>query len=185
LCVCLFVCACLCACECITWYATWDYREVTKKRTLHSLTTAAAAAAACSFCVRAWKDKTSVGKSMKVCGQHLQRLHAMNFNKMCGYMCCGGHIDPSVCLSLIYMRISPAFFLYRCTRLLCEDTGFVCGKTGFFAQIEGSLADRGLFIQGAFAAFVQNESIKRPQTRTRGLVSAVFGNVCASITGCR
>jgi len=82
------------------------------------------------------------------------------------------------------MRISPAFLLYRCTRLLCEDEGFVCGNTGFFAQIQGSLADRGLFIQGAFAAFVQNECTKRPQTRTTGVLSAAFGNVCASMTGC-
>ena len=107
---------------------------------------------------------------MKVCGQHLQRLHAGSFNSMCAYMCCGGHVDPSVCWSLlIYMRISPAFLLCRYTGLLCRDTWFVCG-------------DRGLFIHGAFATgavFLKNESTKRPQTCT--VLSAVFGATCVEV----
>jgi len=107
---------------------------------------------------------------MKVCGQHLQRLHAGSFNSMCAYMCCGGHVDPSVCWSLlIYVRISPAFLLCRYTGLLCRDTWFVCG-------------DRGLFIHGAFArgaVFLKNESTKRPQTCT--VLSAVFGATCVEV----
>jgi len=135
---------------------------------------------------------------MKVCGHHLQRLEAVcfntecaymcsfntqsaymcsfntqsaylcSFNTQCAYMCCGGHIDPSVCLSLlIYMRISPAF-------LLCRYMGLLCGDTGLFTQ--------HAFVRGV--VFLKNECTKRPQTRTTGVISAVFGNVCASMTGC-
>ena len=44
---------------------------------------------------------------------------------------------------------------------------------GSFVEIQDSCADRGLFIQGAFAegaVFLKNESATRPQTRTRGLI---------------
>ena len=56
-----------------------------------------------------------------------------------------------------------------------------------FAEIEGSCADTGLFIQGAFAGgavFLKNECTKRPQTGTAGVISAVFGNVCGITTAC-
>jgi len=110
-----------------------------------------------------------------MCSFNTQCAYMCSFNTQCAYMCCGGHIHPSVCLSLlIYVRISPAFLLCRDTGLLCENTRFVCG-------------DSGPLIQHAFArgaVFLKNECKKRPQTHTTGVISAVLGKVCGSMTGC-
>ena len=113
------------------------------------------------------KRENLSSRTMKVCGQQLQRLHALcsnimsqhsacsgymcNFNSMCGYMCCGRHIDQSVCLPLlIYMRYTHVYIwidslwmylyvwtVYICI-LACRCMSTLCVS---FAQIQGSCAD--------------------------------------------
>jgi len=97
------------------------------------------------------KRENFSSRTMKVCEQHLQRLHAVCFNSMCGYMCCGRHIDQSVCLPLlIYMRYTHVYIwidslwmylyvwtVYICI-LACRCMSTLCVS---FAQIQGSCAD--------------------------------------------
>jgi len=68
--------------------------------------------------------------------------------------------------------------------LLCFFSADIQGSC---AEIRGSCADTGLFIQGAFAGgtvFLKNKSTTRPQTRKKGVISKVFGNVCGTTTAC-
>ena len=106
------------------------------------------------------KRENFSSRTMKVCEQHLQRLHAVCFNSMCGYMCRGRQIDQSVCLPLlISMRYTHVYIwidslwmhLYVWTVYICILAwivyicilAFGCILTLCFscAHIQGSCAD--------------------------------------------
>ena len=120
-CVCVLVHVCVCVCVCV-WVYVYNLifnlillRKENKKLTLHSPLLLLLLLLASSACVR--EERKFSSRTMKVCGQHLQRLQTVCFKSMCAYMCCGGHIDPSVCLSLL-MYLCCISFVQRCRVLL-------------------------------------------------------------------